>query len=157
MIRGIHHVGINCRDIERMKTFYCEAFGFETLDEGFGWENAPVMDHIVDVRGSAARGLMLRAGNCYLELFQYSAPLPDMPKPKRPYDRGYTHFCVDVTDIATDIVFLKRCGMTFNGRDFVDMGSVQTVYGYDPEGNVIEVQQIAPGNAFALSELTPPG
>jgi catechol 2,3-dioxygenase-like lactoylglutathione lyase family enzyme len=154
MIRGIHHIGMNCRDIERMKRFYCEAFGFKPVDEeGFAWENEPMMDHIVDVKGSASKGIMLRAGTCYLEMFQYSAPAPEVDKPLRPYDRGYTHFCVDVTDMENDIEFLKKCGMTFNDRDFVDVGHVKTLYGYDPEGNVIEVQQTAPGNSFALDEL----
>lgn len=154
MIRGIHHIGMNCRDIERMKKFYGEAFGFKPVDEdGFAWENEPMMDHIVDVQGSASRGIMLRAGTCYLEMFQYSAPAPEVDKPLRPYDRGYTHFCVDVTDMENDIEFLKKCGMTFNDRDFVDVGHVKTLYGYDPEGNVIEVQQTAPGNSFALDEL----
>ncbi len=153
MIRGIHHVGINCRDIERMKRFYGEAFGFQPVDDGFGWENEPMMDHIVDVPGSASVGVMLRAGTCYLELFQYSAPPPESSAPKRPHDRGYTHFCVDVTEIETDIEHLKKCGMTFNDRDFVDVGHVKTLYGYDPEGNVIEVQQCAPQNGFSLDEL----
>ena len=58
--------------------------------------------------------------------------------------------------IDADIVFLQECGMTFNERDFVDVGHVKTLYGYDPEGNVIEVQQTAPGNSFALSELKRP-
>jgi hypothetical protein len=96
---------------------------------------------------------MLRAGTCYLEMFQYSAPESDLDRPLRPNDRGYTHFCIDVTDIESDIAHLKKCGMTFNDRDFVDVGHVKTLYGYDPEGNVIEVQQTAPGNAFALDEL----
>ena len=80
-------------------------------------------------------------------------PAPDFPEPKRPFDRGYTHFCVDVTDMETDIETLKQCGMTFNERDFADVGHVKTIYGYDPEGNVIEVQQCAPGNGFTLEEL----
>lgn len=153
MIRGIHHVGINCRDLDRQKRFYKEAFGFEEFDEGFGWENEPTMDHIVDVPGSAARGIMLRAGTCYIELFEYSAPAPVKEGPLRPHERGYTHFCVDVTDIENDIPHLKACGMTFNERDFVDVGHVKTIYGYDPEGNVIEVQQCAPRNGFTLEEL----
>lgn len=154
MIRGIHHVGINCRDMDRMKRFYCEAFGFEPVDEeGFAWADEPVMDHIVDVKGSASKGMMLRAGTCYLELFQYSAPAPNSPEPKRPFDRGYTHFCVDVTEMEKDIEFLKTCGMTFNDREFVDVGHVKTIYGYDPEGNLIEVQQCAPKNGFTLEQL----
>ena len=153
MIRGIHHVGINCRDIDRMKRFYIEAFGFQEFDQGFGWENEPLMDHIVDVQASAARGQMLRAGTCYIELFQYSAPPPQAQTPLKPFDQGYTHFCVDVTDIEADIAHLKACGMTFNERDFADVGHVKTIYGYDPEGNVIEVQQCAPQNGFTLEEL----
>ena len=153
MIRGIHHVGINCRDMARMQKFYGDAFGFQPVDEGFAWADEPLMDHIVDVPGSAAKGIMLRAGTCYLELFEYSAPPPESTKPQRPHDRGYTHFCVDVTEMETDVEFLKGCGMTFNDRDFVDVGHVKTIYGYDPEGNVIEVQQCAPGNGFTLEEL----
>lgn len=154
MIRGIHHVGINCRDMARMQKFYGEAFGFKPVDDGFSWEaGTDMMDHIVDVKGSASKGVMLRAGTCYLELFEYSAPPPQSPDPKRPNDRGYTHFCVDVTEMEKDIVFLHQCGMTFNERDFVDVGHVKTIYGYDPEGNVIEVQQCAPRNGFTLEEL----
>ncbi|MFA7585132.1 MAG: VOC family protein [Novosphingobium sp.] len=153
MIRGIHHIGMNCRDLDRMTRFYCEALGFEVIDEGFAWENEPIMDRIVDLPGSAARGIMLRAGTCYLELFQYSAPPTQVDRPHRPNDRGYTHLCVDVTDIARDIAHLEKCGITFSGREFVDVGHVRTLYGYDPEGNVIEVQQCAPGNGFTLEEL----
>lgn len=153
MIRGIHHVGVNCRDIERQKRFYCDALGFVPVDDGFAWANEPVMDTIVDVQGSASKGVMLRAGTCYLELFEYSAPPPDSDTPLRPHDRGYTHFCIDVTDIAADIEHLKKHGMTFNDRDFVDVGHVKTLYGYDPEGNVIEVQQCAPQNGFTLEEV----
>jgi catechol 2,3-dioxygenase-like lactoylglutathione lyase family enzyme len=153
MIRGIHHIGMNCRDMERMKRFYIEAFGFSPVDDGFAWADEPMMDVIVDVKGSASKGVMLRAGTCYLELFQYSAPAPQMPDPKRPHDRGYTHFCIDVTDMEADMAHLKACGMTFNDRDFVDVGHVKTLYGYDPEGNVIEVQQCAPANGFTLEEL----
>ena len=154
MIRGIHHVGINCRDIEMMTRFYREAFGFAPVDpEGFAWADEPIMDRIVDVPGSASKGVMLRAGTTYLELFQYSAPPPRSDTPLRPYDHGYTHFCVDVTDIEADMEHLKRCGMSFTDREFVDVGHVKTLYGYDPEGNVIEVQQCAPENGFTLEQL----
>ncbi|MDG2002160.1 MAG: VOC family protein [Novosphingobium sp.] len=154
MIRGIHHVGMNCRDMESMKKFYCEAFGFVPVDDGFGWEKGEAtMDQIVDVKDSASKGVMLRAGTCYLELFEYSSPPPTMPEPKRPNDRGYTHFCIDVTEMEKDMEYLKKCGMTFTDREFVDVGHVKTIYGYDPEGNVIEVQQCVPNNGFTLEEV----
>lgn len=156
MIRGVHHIGMNVRDMDRMLRFYREAFGFEPVGDSFGWGDEPMMDKIVDVAGSAAKGIMMRSGTCYVELFEYSAPEPQSTRPLRPNDRGYTHFCIDVTDIERDIEHLKKCGMTFNDRDFVDVGHVKTLYGYDPEGNVIEVQQVvATDGGMRLEDLTP--
>ncbi len=153
MIRGIHHTGINVRDMDRMLRFYTEGLGFVPVGEAFAWADSPVLDHIVDVPGSRARGIMLRAGGCYVELFQYSAPDAQSSRPLRPYDHGYTHLCIDVTDIATDMAHLTTAGMTFNDREFVDMGHVRTLYGYDPEGNLIEVQQCAADNGMTLEDL----
>jgi catechol 2,3-dioxygenase-like lactoylglutathione lyase family enzyme len=153
MIRGIHHVSVHVRDLDRMVQFYRDAFGFEEAGERFEWADAPALDTILDVPGSAAKGVMLRAGTCYIELFQFSAPEPESTRPLRPYDRGYTHFCVDVTDIDTEFERLKALGMTFGDRQLVDMGHVKTLYGRDPEGNVIEIQQCAPNNGMTLEEL----
>ena len=153
MIRGVHHFAIHVHDMDRMIKFYNEAFGFEVVGEPFSWQNDEFIDRIVDVKGSAAKGAMLRAGTCYIEMFQYSAPPPQNEGPLRPSDRGYTHFCIDVTEMEKDIEHLRKCGMTFNERDFVDVGHVKTLYGYDPEGNVIEVQQTAANNGFTLEEL----
>ena len=44
------------------------------------WEDSEFIDRIVDVPNSAARGAMLRAGTCYMEMFQYSAPAPNVTK-----------------------------------------------------------------------------
>ena len=153
MIRGIHHVAVSVRDIDRMIRFYREAFGFELVGEEFAWDNEPLMDRIVDVSGTKARGAMLRSGTVYFELFEYSRPETDSPQPKRPQDRGYTHFSIDTDDIEADLPRLKAAGMTFNDRDAVDMGVAKTLYGYDPEGNIIEVQQCMPGSGLLLEDL----
>src|SRR5205085_11163283 len=92
MIRGIHHVAVHVRDLDRMIRFYKDAFGFEVVGEPFAWEKDAFIDRIVDVKNSAAKGAMLRAGTCYLEMFQYSAPKPNSTKPLDPFDKGYTHF-----------------------------------------------------------------
>lgn len=156
MIRAIHHVSVHVRDLDRMVRFYGEAFGFELAGEPFEWANAEKLDQILDVPGSAARGCMLRAGNCYLELFQFSAPEPESTRPLRPHDKGYTHFCVDVTDIDQEYARLKSLGMTFGDREPVEMGHVKTIYGRDPEGNVIEIQQTAPWWENTLDKLHDP-
>ena len=152
MIRGLHHVGINCRDIDRMIRFYQDAFGFELVGE-FDWANEPKLDTIVDVPRSAARGAMMRSGTVYFELFQYLAPATTDNEPARPFTKGYTHFCIDTDDIEADWERLTAAGMDFRGRHWVDMGHVRTLYGYDPEGNLIEVQQCMPGNGMELKDV----
>jgi glyoxylase I family protein len=153
MIRGIHHVAVHVHDLDRMMKFYKEAFGFELVGEAFGWEHNDFIDRIVDVPNSAARGAMLRCGTCYMELFQYSAPKPVSDRALNPYDKGYTHFCVDATDIEQEFVRLKGLGMTFSQPGPIDVGHVKTIYGRDPEGNLIEIQQTADHCDFRLDGL----
>lgn len=141
MIRGIHHFAIHVHDMDKMMKFYKEAFGFELVGEAFSWADSEFIDNIVDVKDSAARGGMLRAGNCYIEIFQYSNPKPNVSEPLNPYDKGYTHFCVDVTEIEMEYERLKGLGMTFSQPGPIDVGHVKSIYGRDPEGNLIEIQQ----------------
>ncbi|HTV95617.1 MAG TPA: VOC family protein [Steroidobacteraceae bacterium] len=155
MIRGIHHVAVHVRDLDRMIEFYRAAFGFEQVDEGFSWRDSTLIDQLLDVPGSAARGTMLRAGSCYLELFQFSAPEPLSTRPLRPFDKGYTHFCVDVTDIEEEYERLRALGMTFGHPAPLDAGHVKSIYGRDPEGNVIEIQETARDCTFRLDQLPP--
>jgi glyoxylase I family protein len=154
MIRGIHHVAISVRDLDRMLKFYQEAFGFEKVDE-FSWTPVPMMEQIIGIKDSAAKGVMLRAGTCHFEMFQYSAPAPRVTEPLQANDRGYTHFAVDVTDIEQEMQRLRGLGMTFNHHEPLDVGHVKSIYGRDPEGNLIEIQQTAPHCVFRHDQLVP--
>ena len=152
MIKGIHHVAVHVHDLDRMIAFYRDAFGFRLVGDEFAWKDEPVLDTLLDVPGSAAKGAMLRAGSCYLEMFQFQAPTGTTDA-QNPYDKGYTHFCVDVTDIDTEFERLKGLGMTFGAPAPIDMGHVKSVYGRDPEGNVIEIQETATHCDFRMDQL----
>lgn len=152
MIRGVHHIAVHCRDLDGMIRFYRDAFGFEVVGKQFAWASEPRIDTLIDVPNSAARGAMLRAGNCYIEMFEFKAP-QGRTTSLHPYDKGYTHFCVDVTDIEAEYERLKNLGMIFGAPAPVDMGHVKAVYGRDPEGNVIELQETAPHCAFRMDLL----
>jgi catechol 2,3-dioxygenase-like lactoylglutathione lyase family enzyme len=154
MIRGIHHVAINVHDFDRMLQFYTEAFGFEPTHAPQAWRENVLMDAAIDVKGSAGRAVMLRAGTCYLELFEYAAPEPSVTTALRPFDKGYTHFCLDVTDIADTCERLKAFGMTFHD-DPVNFGPARAIYGRDPEGNIIEIQELEASTGMTLDELKP--
>jgi catechol 2,3-dioxygenase-like lactoylglutathione lyase family enzyme len=155
MIRGIHHVAVHVHDLDRMLAFYKDAFGFELVGEPFSWADSEFIDRIVNVPNSAARGAMIRAGTCYMELFQYRAPAPTVTQALQPFDKGYTHFCVDCTDIEQEFQRLKGLGMTFSQPGPIDVGHVKSIYGRDPEGNLIELQQTAAHCEFPLNKLPP--
>lgn len=154
MIKGVHHFAIHVQDMDRMIQFYREAFGFEVVGTPFSWADDEFIDRIVDVKGSAAKGAMLRAGTCYFEMFQYSAPAPSVSRPLQPYDKGYTHFCVDVTEIEREFERLQGLGMTFSQPGPIDVGHVKSIYGRDPEGNLIELQETQPSCEFPLEGLS---
>lgn len=153
MIRGIHHFAVHVRELDAMRSFYIEAFGFKDLGFEGSWKNNSDLDEIVDLRDSAARSAMLVCGNCFLELFHYSRPEPEeVTHTHMPYQHGYTHFCVDVVDIEKEVERLSGLGMRFDrphGRGKpVNVGIVKAIYGRDPEGNLIELQETLPGCKF---------
>ena len=143
MIRGIHHAAISTGNLERALAFYRDLLGFEVVLEA-GWPSGTeVADKITGLKGSSARWVMLRAGNAFVELFQYDSPPPKQGDPDRPVcDHGVSHLCLDVTDLDGEYERLKAAGMTFHCPP-QDLGAVfRTTYGRDPDGNVIELQEV---------------
>lgn len=153
MIRGIHHVAINTADLDRIARFYIDALGFEPAVDEISWRDNELIDRVIGLEHSAARSLMLKAGNCYLEIFEYTQPEPRDAQPLRPCDRGYTHFALDVTDIEEEYERLSRAGMVFADVRPGDFGDLKAIYGKDPDGNIIEVQQTTRDQAFSLAKL----
>lgn len=156
MIRGIHHVALATPDLDRLASWYVEVLGFEPVMRS-EWSDRPIVDRMIGLDGSAARQVMLRAGNAYVEMFQYSAPAgrPNDP-PRDPCDHGYTHFCLDVVDIEAEYERLAAAGMTFPGplptRD--EMGgdpALRAIYGRDPDGNIIELQEVVDPDRVAFT------
>jgi catechol 2,3-dioxygenase-like lactoylglutathione lyase family enzyme len=156
MIRGIHHVAINTANYEKIIDFYRRAFGFEVCAPEISWHDSPYVDDIVGLKGSAARTVMLKAGTAYLEVFEYFAPPSRIAEPLRPSDHGYTHFAVDTDDIEADFERLKAAGMTFTHQVPDAQGGIRALYGKDPDGNVIELQQLTKDHDFALERLQAP-
>jgi catechol 2,3-dioxygenase-like lactoylglutathione lyase family enzyme len=145
MINGLHHIALSTPDIDRLTRFYCDVLGFKRVDWAGGWERGnPIIDEIVGLRDSAARQVMLRAGNLFIEVFEYSSPTPKPGEPNRPVcDHGYTHFALNVVDIEAEYARLVAAGMRFHRAPVIDKeAGIAATYGRDPDGNVIEIQEI---------------
>jgi catechol 2,3-dioxygenase-like lactoylglutathione lyase family enzyme len=146
MIRGIHHVAVSTNDLDRLVAFYTELFGFEHVMKT-EWRDRPIIDRMIGIPGSAARQVMLKAGNAYLELFEYENPDGASVDPDHPAsDRGYTHFCLDVTDIDAEYERLSTAGMYFHSSppttDELGGTGLRAIYGRDPDGNIVELQEV---------------
>ena len=156
MIRGIHHTAISTGDLDRIVGFYRDVIGFEVVSET-AWRDSPAIDGVIGVPGSAAKQVMMRAGNAYLEFFEYSAPQPRYTERLAPYDRGYTHICLDVLDIGSEFDRLSAAGVVFVQPRYGDFGEIKAVYGRDPDGNIIEIMETSSDHPTALCRLSVPG
>ncbi|CAN7392228.1 VOC family protein [Phenylobacterium sp. LjRoot225] len=156
MIRGIHHVAINTPNFDRLLAFYRDVVGFEVVESSqVAWDASPEIDGLVNLKGTAARVVMIRAANAYIELFEYRKPTARNTDRLLPSDHGYTHICLDVVDLASEYERLSKNGMTFHAPPIsVEEGRIRTIYGKDPDGNVIELQELSPSLDMAVENLT---
>jgi glyoxylase I family protein len=123
------HIALNCQDPIRIEAFYAKHFGFErtrVYDPG---------EHEV---------VMIRLGECYIELFpaQQERPLP--PPEKDGYSfAGMRHFCFEVDDLDTILASMGDEAIISLGP--LDMGQyiddMKVAWIKDPEGNIIELNQ----------------
>ncbi len=136
-----------------MLDFYTVGVGFEKAFES-AWKDNPDLEKTIDLKDSIGRMVVLRAGNAYLELHEYRQP---EGQPLDPHnmacDQGIRHLCLDVTDIHAESERLTNAGMTFKWPpQFHERVGVWSVYGRDPEGNIVELQEIVSnGSRFSLS------
>ena len=142
MINGIHHISLVVRDLKKMVSFYLGALGFQEVT-AMEWADSEQIDSIVGIKGSAAKMQMVRLGNLIVEMFQYISPVGERSDLPEPWRLGYTHFCLDVTDIDAEYERLSAAGMTFHAPPPARGGiDVRALYGRDPEGNIIEIQEL---------------
>jgi catechol 2,3-dioxygenase-like lactoylglutathione lyase family enzyme len=155
VIGGIHHVALSTPDAERLLGFYRDLLGFEVVFDQTWPPGTAVADRITGLERCSARQIMMRSGSAYFELFEYRAPQPRRGDPARPVcDHGIAHVCLDVTDLDDEYERLSEGGMSFHCPP-QDLGAgVRTTYGRDPDGNVLELQELSPAeHRYALPRV----
>jgi catechol 2,3-dioxygenase-like lactoylglutathione lyase family enzyme len=160
LILGANHVAISVPDMNQAVDFYCGVLGFEKVMD-FGWPvGFDAIDQILAIKGTSARSCMVRTTNLIIELFEFGAGDPAAQNPDRPViDHGFTHLCLAVTDLDAEYARLREAGMRFHSAPVDPAPGVRTVYGRDPFGNVIELEEshgrIAPHDPVSAAELPP--
>jgi len=149
MIQGFHHIAISTPDLERSCRFYCDLFGFEkVMDMQYARSNTP-KPHIQADDG-AAKAAVVKAGHIYIEIMEYSYPVPAPLNPNRQVvDHGLAHMCFQIKDMKTEYKRLKDAGMEFHSEPLPGMHKDSLfIYGRDPDGNVIELIDFSPEETF---------
>ena len=155
MIQRIHHTAISTPDLPRLVAFYGDLLGFEVVHRS-GWpRGSRDADRLMQLEDTASDLVMLRKGDCMIELFQFSSPLPRAADPKRPVcDHGITHLCFLVDDLQGEYRRLQEAGMAFHCEPQIGEGAGY-VYGRDPDGNVVELMEIRDAlHPFHVAEAT---
>jgi glyoxylase I family protein len=139
MIMRFHHAAISTPDLDRCVAYYKDVVGCEEA-WSFGWEaGSAEADSMTGLTNSAARAVMLKLGDSFLEVFEFSSPTPQPGNRHRPVcDHGITHICLQVQDLHKEVERMKSAGMEFHSPPLTqDSGYV--IYGRDPDGNVVEL------------------
>ena len=151
MVRGLHHVAICTPDAERLVRFYRDQLGLEVMLDNSWQRGVELADTVLGLEQSAGRQVMLGIGNAYLELFEFWSPPGRAGDPDRPVcDHGYTHICIDVDDLDDTYQRLVATGVRFHSPPQDLFPGVRTCYSRDPDGNVVEIQELAPGHPFSV-------
>jgi catechol 2,3-dioxygenase-like lactoylglutathione lyase family enzyme len=143
MILAFAHPGLVVPDLERAREFYERMFGFRVIGDE-GWRDDPVIDRGIGSSGSASRGYTMAGHNCFLELFEFSAPRQTGPQPEAlgAHEAGIRHLAFYVDDCRAEYRrFLDLGGQTL-GEPVGDDDHGWVVYCRDPFGNIIELCEI---------------
>ena len=143
MILGFAHPALVVSDLEAARTFYEKMFGFRHFcDEG--WQDNPTVEKVVGIGGSACKGYTLAGHNCYLELFEFTAPAHEGPSPGElgPHVLGIRHLAFFVDDCRAEYQRLLNLGGQMLGEPTDIGGGVYTAYCRDPFGNIIELAEL---------------
>ena len=144
VFKGVHHTCISTPKLERLLEFYRDLLGFEECTR-YDWPvGSHGLDKLVEMKGSSGRAVMLKAGNAIIEIVEYASPPPVTADPdRRVSQHGISHICFDVDDLDAEYERLSDAGVRFHTAPrFLSHGASKATYARDPDGNVIELQQI---------------
>ena len=146
-MKGLHHVGITVAALETAIDFYHGVLGLEFVNEPSPLFDDPELGPAVGVPGAALRQVSLALGDTILELLQYTAPPSPLDAPLPQNALGAQHVAFRVADAAATKAELEAKGVRFlSDVNVVDEGVLagwRWVYFSDPEGNALELVQVA--------------
>ena len=148
MIRGMHHISLSTLDMDRCVHFYRDLLGMSLENLSALSPGLTAFETVVGLRHVSGQVAQFNLGNMNMEVFCYRDPKP-APGERRPAcDAGIRHIAFDVSDIYSDYERLKAAGVEFiSPPQYIEPGRCTSCYFYDPDGNIVELQELHPGTS----------
>ncbi|GAC12582.1 VOC family protein [Paraglaciecola chathamensis] len=141
---GLNHIGISVANLDEMLKFYQDATGFEVIKRET--VKGSIADKLFGHEGIEYEVAILKAPNMLFELTSFKhmhdADITTMPV----IGPGMTHTCFQSPESNSGFEKFVRAGAKVLSRKNkpVDLGGygVTYAYAYDPEGNMMEMEQL---------------
>lgn len=141
--RGIQHIGVPVKDLQRSLAFYKETLQLEP--EFVHTAEGEQLSRSTGVPNSSLTLAFLQLGNTYLELLEYHTPRNETYD-KMNCDVGAVHICFEVDDIDASYRELLAKDVEFYSEPIViDSGPLEGYrfcYFKDPDGMTLEFFQL---------------
>ena len=146
-IRGVGHTSLTVRDLARSIAFY-QQLGF--TDTGTRLHlKGDFIETLQAIPGTNITAAVLSLGAYAIEFIQYHAPTGYDRNPLRTSDVGGFHICLMVDSADEEYARMKAYGMEFKSPVLDYDGGIRVVYGWDPDGNTLELLSRVPTPATA--------
>ena len=150
--KGVHHIAISVPCLGDAKSFYVDKLGFLLTDETH-FPPSEEADKVMELKTAECDVIMVKAGNLFLEIFEFQTPEPKTQGRRPVSDHGYTHLALEVEDIQTAYNYLEAAGVQWHHEPVSAGEGYMMTYGRDPFGNVIEIQQLQVGLPYSFDQL----
>ncbi len=126
MYKGLGHIAIRTRDIEKSLLFYKEVLGFEEAFRMNEPDGNPWIIYLSVVPGQ------------FIELF----PNGTIPSDLNNQTIGFTHVCFEVDDAHAVCELLRRKGAPIDKEVALGRSGGKQFWTHDPDGNPIELMEL---------------
>lgn len=142
---GFNHIGLSVKNLDEMVDFYQSATDYEVIKRYTVQEDVSA-DELYNMDSVSFTKVILRGPNMLLELTDFDHNDDAMITKMLPQGPGMTHTCYQSHPDRPTFDSFKQAGAEIlsRGGEPVDAGlGVTYAYGYDPEGNMMELEQMS--------------
>ncbi len=144
MSLSLHHTAVTTKNYPELVEFYVRVLGGVLVRES-QWEEGQVeLDARTGMSNSAGRVALLQFGEGFFEIFEFKSPPYQQRDLATLAHSGLTHFALSCEDCFAEYERLSKAGMKFNAPPWLTPTGGVFTFGFDPDGNTIEIIQPAP-------------